>query len=127
MRATTELAADPRSAGRARQFASRTLAGWGLHELDEAVVLLVSELVTNAVLHARSRIELVLAGENGKLRVEVHDTSSAAARQRHFSEESGTGRGLVLVEALADEWGVATTAAGKYVWFVLPLPAGWAA
>lgn len=121
MEVRATLPGDARSAAAARRFVRDALAGWSLSELAEAAVLLVSELVTNSVLHARSSVDLVLQATGDTFRVEVHDGSPQDARRQHFSVESGTGRGLAMVEALAADWGVTTTAEGKYVWFSLPI------
>jgi anti-sigma regulatory factor (Ser/Thr protein kinase) len=118
--ASADFEAAPQSAGRARSFVSTTLDEWGLDHLAERVVLLVSELVSNAVLHAASpvRVRVRLAGE--RLRVEVVDDSPVPPRLRHFGLDAATGRGLQLVDRVAEEWGVDPREGGKQVWFALP-------
>lgn len=123
MESRTTLDTDPRSAARARRFVVDALASWNLAEPAETAALLVTELVTNAILHAHTEIELIVAWSKGLLTVAVRDGSPTAPSRRHHSAESGTGRGLVLVDALADEWGVEQTAGGKSVWFALRAPA----
>jgi anti-sigma regulatory factor (Ser/Thr protein kinase) len=86
----------------------------GRHEVDD-VVLVVSELVTNAVVHAETPSLLVLEMTPGKLRVEVHDESVDAPVPRDPDPQHG-GYGLQLVESIADEWGWSTTPTGKVVW-----------
>ena len=113
------LEPDPGSAALARRFTAETLGQWGATELAETAVLLVSELVTNAVLHARSASELVVRTVDSGIRVEVRDDSSAAPSPKGYSLEAGTGRGLLLVEALAARWGSDPGAFGKSVWFEL--------
>jgi PAS domain S-box-containing protein len=101
-------------------------------EIDEDLVdtagLLVSELVTNAVLHARTDIGLAVQVRSAVLRVEVSDASARVPSPRHYAPTAATGRGLALVEALSDEFGMRVTDVGKIVWFTLSLdlaqPAG---
>lgn len=85
----------------------------------DAAVLLVSELVANAVLHARTPIGVVVRRNDHGLRIEVHDGERRAPARKHYSSMATTGRGLVLVERLARDWGVATEQGGKSVWFEL--------
>jgi anti-sigma regulatory factor (Ser/Thr protein kinase) len=110
------------AAGMARRRVRDTLASWGLRHLDETATLLVSELVSNAVRHARtdgSRLELRLETAGAWLRIEVSDGDPRPPRPRAPSEFDESGFGFVLVEALADKWGVRETAAGKAVWIEL--------
>jgi anti-sigma regulatory factor (Ser/Thr protein kinase) len=113
------LPAKATSPGRARKFVTTTLAAWGTGDADDAT-LVVSELVTNALLHARTGMTVRLAEEgDGAVRLSVTDGSAHALQQRRFSVESGTGRGLRLLDALAVEWGVDELDGGKTVWCVL--------
>jgi anti-sigma regulatory factor (Ser/Thr protein kinase) len=98
-----------------------TLAEWGDTQLVEAAALLVSELVTNAVTHAGSEVHVVIGrgAAYAVLRVEVGDFSTAPPTLGGFDLEAMSGRGLALVEALADRWGVETHGSGKRVWFEL--------
>ena len=93
--------------------------------LDEAL-LLVSELVTNAILHARSAVQLTMIVLDGAVRFEVRDTGAALPAVRPPSETSLNGRGLSLLDAVADRWGVEQRTPrrgpGKVVWFELDLP-----
>lgn len=107
----------PASAALARLFVERTLGDWGCNGLLDASRLLVSELVTNAVLHARTDVELSVRLVPRGVRVEVSDGSSGAPVVRHYEDEAMTGRGLALVEELASTWGVDERAGGKTVWF----------
>ncbi len=111
----------PTSAHRARQFVAATLAGWGLVPLAETATLLVSELVTNSVLHARSPLEVVVTRRRRAVRVDVADASPLVPVVRGGSDVEMTGRGLTLVEALSARWGVEPRATGKSVWFELPV------
>lgn len=82
------------------------------------VALLTNELVTNAVLHARTRIGLRISRLSGRLRVEVGDASRQVLAIRPRNLDAQTGRGLELVDSLAISWGVEQDADnGKVVWF----------
>lgn len=118
-RARLALPPVPASAARARRFVDDTLRGWGCDGFVDAARLLVSELVTNGVLHARTDMELVLTVVRGDLRAEVHDSSPAPPVVRHYEDEAMTGRGLGLLDQLADRWGVDAVEGGKVVWFEL--------
>lgn len=102
----------------ARRFVEDALRRWG-HDgsaVDDAR-LLVSELVTNAVIHTRSPFSVSLESQPSRLRLAVHDESSAVPRSGGQKLETARGgRGLQIVAALADDWGVMTTPAGKTVW-----------
>ncbi len=95
------------------------MADWGFGEAwTDDVLLCVSELATNAVLHGVPpgrgyRVRLWL-GEQGQLRVEVHDSGDGEPGEREPDGESG--RGLLIVKALADLWGVGEGEPGKVVW-----------
>src|SRR6185503_6965708 len=94
--AVLPLGPDPGSAAMARRFTAETLGGWGATELTDTAVLLVSELVTNAVLHARSSSELVVRRVDTGIRVELRDENPAAPTVKAYSTDAGTGRGLLL-------------------------------
>lgn len=91
--------------------------------LTEQAVLLVSELVTNAVVHARSTslVRVTPVAEGDLLRVEVDDDSSDMPRVRDPSSRGEGGWGLVLVDRLANRWGANERTSGKTVWFELSL------
>lgn len=114
------LAATAQAPGVARQIAQEALASWQMpHELVETAVLLVSELVTNAVRHADTGgLVLVLRLETAGpwLRIEVHDADPRQPQPRIPDRLDGSGFGFVLVEALADKWGVREAMVGKVVW-----------
>jgi anti-sigma regulatory factor (Ser/Thr protein kinase) len=109
----------PASAASARQFINDTLGDWGCDAFADAARLLVSELVTNAVLHARTDVEVVVRLLRSGVRVEVRDHSTSAPVVRRYQDEAMTGRGLALVDQLASRWGVETRQDGKAVWFEL--------
>ena len=102
----------------ARQSTRDALAAWRLACLDETAVLLVSELVTNAVRHARGSdaITLELEAKGTWLRIEVTDGDPRRPQPRTPAGLDGSGFGFVLVDALAAKWGVRETATGKAVW-----------
>lgn len=112
--------ADLRSAGGARRFVAATLRGWGCSDLVDSVSLLVSELVTNAVVHAHSEVELVVHLQRDRVRVEVIDAADEVVHRRDASSEAQSGRGMALIEALATSWGIDTLLAGKSIWFEVP-------
>ncbi len=118
--ATTTLPPEPSSSRACRQFLRATLHSWGADQFADEGLLLLSELVTNAVLHAGTEIEVVLQLEEGVLRVEVRDNDPRLPSRRHYSQLSGTGRGLAMVAAMARAWNVEPLpAGGKCVWFEL--------
>jgi anti-sigma regulatory factor (Ser/Thr protein kinase) len=92
--------------------------------LVDAAELLVSELVTNAVVHAhsRARVVIVTGGDRTDVRIEVHDDAREPPHIGGFDPDALSGRGLALVDAMSDRWGVepsGPTAPGKRVWFEL--------
>lgn len=117
-----QLSATPRGARLARLLAVEQLRGWGLLPLEEPAQI-VAELAANAVTHGRvpgRDFRLVLVVTPGTLRIEVTDT-----RGDRIPEIRDTGRGLVLVEALADRWGVREGPVPcKVVWAEVSLLAG---
>lgn len=112
------------SAGTARRFVSERLEDWGAQDVRDAVLLCVSEVVTNAVVHAGSPAHLSLRMSGGVLRVEVQDCGGIAIPQlrREATPEQTHGRGLVLVEAMSDRWDVVDEVDGKQVWFEVAVP-----
>jgi anti-sigma regulatory factor (Ser/Thr protein kinase) len=102
----------------ARQVTRDVLARRRLAHVEDTTVLLVSELVTNAVRHARDTYAIALDLEIGEtwLRIEVQDADPRWPHRRSPGRLDESGFGLVLVDALADTWGVRDTATGKAVW-----------
>lgn len=116
---TADYPRDRRSVRLAREFARAVLGEWGVPAPYDELLLCVSELATNALLHGvpagrRLRVGLVLHGD-GVLRVEVADSGGGEPRLRTEPQGEG-GRGLLLVAALADRWGVEPRDPGKTVW-----------
>jgi PAS domain S-box-containing protein len=87
-------------------------------------VLLVSELVTNALLHAGTEVDLAGSVDERGVRIEVSDGSTHLPSPRRYAATSGTGRGLLMLESMVDEWGVVLHEQGKTVWFTLSRPEG---
>jgi anti-sigma regulatory factor (Ser/Thr protein kinase) len=118
-----EVGPDPAEVGRARRWARSRLVGSGIRDdepLAETLILLISELVTNAVVHtgcpAVLRMLFGATGAAGTVRVEVADASCRPPQQRHAEGEDTGGRGLELVDGLADRWGWQPEGAGKRIW-----------
>ena len=110
---------DFRSVGSARRAVRQALQEPGLTWLADDVGTVVSELATNALLHARSEFTVVLTVERERLLVSVVDESPVLPRLRRFGGPgSTTGRGLQLVAALSTAWGVVrpTASGGKETW-----------
>jgi len=117
------------SVSAARAFVAAHLERWELDDPDGSIVLLVSELVTNAVRHTGTAVELTIAVADGTVEVGVadsdprvvthlrHDEWGDAARATEWQAESG--RGLYLVDVIAEEWGTEHLTGGKQVWFRL--------
>ena len=115
--ATARFAPELRSATAARRFVEEELrpAGFGEDTLCHAQ-LLVTELVTNAARHAQSAVELTIAGERGRVRIEARDDSSVTPIAAHVDTETRH-RGLQLIQDLSDGWGVDVRGDdGKIVW-----------
>ncbi|KUM83376.1 MULTISPECIES: ATP-binding protein [Streptomyces] len=119
-----EIRPDPAEVGRARRWARSRLAGSGIgidEPLAETLILLVSELVTNAVVHTGrpAVLRLSLPGvevESATVRLEVADRSGRAPVPRCVDGDATGGRGLALVDGLADRWGWSPEGAGKSIW-----------
>nr|WP_228031838.1 ATP-binding protein [Streptomyces phyllanthi] len=116
---SVEYEPSPSAAGQARAEVRRQLESWGLTEQSDTAELLVSELVTNALVHAESRLRLTLTAAHGVLRCEVSDADHRRPRVRRVTETSESGRGMFLVDALARRWGCHEDGPGKTVWFEL--------
>jgi anti-sigma regulatory factor (Ser/Thr protein kinase) len=103
----------------ARRFVARTLREWKLDVIADTAMLLTSELVTNAVLHARTDVTVDVTRTNDGVRVAITDGSPLPPALRHHSMTATTGRGIHLLDQLADEWQADATLDGKTVWFTL--------
>ncbi|MFJ9523697.1 SpoIIE family protein phosphatase [Kitasatospora sp. NPDC101801] len=122
-----------RSAAAARGFVRDALLGWGLPEVVDDAVVLVSELVTNAVVHAGTAAEVCCLREEETIRIEVTDrhperglpsfTNVPAQSSERYGDPDGEGgRGLLMCSAISTCWGVEYSAGQKTVWFRLALP-----
>ena len=125
-----ELDEDLSSVPRARRLVSDLLNRWELTALGELATLLTSELVTNALVHTGTGVDLVIAVADGALEIGVNDhhhQSSELVKPKFerlgVAHEDGVmgegGRGLLLVDSLADDWGVVQLPNRKQVWFRL--------
>ncbi|CAL9505886.1 ATP-binding protein [Streptomyces sp. enrichment culture] len=119
-----DIRPDPAEVGRARRWARSRLAGSGIEPdepIAETLILLVSELVTNAVVHTGCPAVLCLslpdgADEGATVRLEVTDRSDRAPVPRCVDGDATGGRGLALVDGLADRWGWSAEGTGKRIW-----------
>ncbi|MEU3146469.1 MULTISPECIES: SpoIIE family protein phosphatase [unclassified Streptomyces] len=110
---------DPEALVEARRMVRAGVGAWGTGNRADEIELAADELITNALMHTEGAAVVtlrVLTGGERRLRVEVADSSSALPRRREAGESGVSGRGLLLVETLADEWGVEARGGGKCVW-----------
>ena len=134
MDARVPLIPGPDAASAARAHLRAAISSWRLPVDVDVAVLLVSELVTNAVTHGDdgqggtggqggTAVTMLVRYRGGELRVEVHDRSRdmPVPVSPRVPQDSETGRGLMLVDTLAAEWGYYRTPGGKAVYFTLPL------
>ncbi len=112
------LPREPGSAGTARRLVRVALAVWGLDDLADDGAVIVSELVSNAVQHARRESIRVIVDRPGTARVciGVVDFSKVPPAPKEPDDEDEGGRGLALVDELADHWGTEPLPWGKRVW-----------
>jgi anti-sigma regulatory factor (Ser/Thr protein kinase) len=104
-----------------RRQLSGVLGEWGLTgEAHEDVLLVVTELLSNAVDHGRGPVRLTVELRGGSVRVEVHDTAPGPPRPQPLDPYAVRGRGLQMVEALSSEWGWSDRPVGKIVWADVP-------
>lgn len=110
----------PESVRAARNFVTDTLVGLAPDTVDR-VALMVSELATNSVVHARSEFWVRVETDAREVRVEVTDTGAGVATPRHPEPTDLHGRGLLIVDNFSDAWGLIAAPAGqgKTVWFTL--------
>ncbi|WP_329539440.1 SpoIIE family protein phosphatase [Streptomyces sp. NBC_01220] len=116
---------DPEALSSARHMIRAAVRAWGAKERADEVELAADELTTNALMHTDGGAIVtirVLTGPERRLRVDVEDRSSALPRRRDAGDSGVSGRGLMLVDRLADAWGVESRGTGKCVWceFVIP-------
>jgi anti-sigma regulatory factor (Ser/Thr protein kinase) len=112
---------DPMNVRAARDFVAGVLEEQGFHGDTDVVLLLASELVTNAVRHARTPFEVTVEVHDEAVRVAVIDADTEHVPQmRQPGPDDTNGRGLVLVDQLSTYWGSDRTGGGKAVWFTVP-------
>ncbi|MEU4732189.1 SpoIIE family protein phosphatase [Streptomyces sp. NPDC023588] len=110
---------DPEALVAARHMIGTAVRAWGARERSDEIELVADELIVNALMHTDGPAIVtlrVLTGPQRRLRVEVEDRSSALPRRREAGESGVSGRGLMLVDRLADVWGVESRGGGKCVW-----------
>jgi CheY-like chemotaxis protein/anti-sigma regulatory factor (Ser/Thr protein kinase) len=113
------LPRDPRSPAAARRFARELLEQWNAAELWDGAELLISELVTNAVTHADSPADVSVRLLPDRVHVAVTDEALATPAVQPRSDEGESGRGMAIVETVADRWGTFADGGRKTVWFEL--------
>lgn len=113
-----------RDAARARSFLETLLPRLGWEGVADDATLLVTELVANVALHARTPCSVRVSADSSLLRIGVVDESPVLPHVQSFSDEATTGRGLRLVEHVADSWGAEARGGGKVVWFGFDPPVG---
>ena len=117
------LVTGPAAPAEARRRVRDAIRSWRVPVDLDAALLLTSELVTNAIRHEPGQgaqaVMLAIDSSRGRLRVDVHDTSRSLPAVAEVPADAETGRGLLLVETLSDEWGFYRTPAGKAVYFTL--------
>lgn len=118
-----ELPADVSAAVAARALVREVCAAWGLWDVVDEAVLVVSELVSNAVDHARSTSRVTLSLDGRGLTIAVRDFCVCEPPRPQPLRPAGTrGRGLFIVTAVSSAWGVEDHADGKTIWAVLMAP-----
>jgi hypothetical protein len=115
------LSSDLGAGKAARTFVRDALRSWGVRDVDDLAELLTDELVNNVVCHVGSLMEVRARRRKSSIRIEVDDASTQPPVQRNPDGFDERGRGILLVERLAADWGVAVHDNGKTIWFELPL------
>jgi anti-sigma regulatory factor (Ser/Thr protein kinase) len=111
------LGVDPASTGRARSFVKEHLVAHGLPHLVDDVRLVVSELATNAMVHAATPFTVLISAKGPAVTLTVEDGAAGAPGRKPQDEHATSGRGLAIVEEVSRSWGVATAEDGtKAVW-----------
>ncbi|MDG6103816.1 ATP-binding protein [Dactylosporangium aurantiacum] len=123
-RAQIDLAPDRDATALARDLVDRCCERWGVRHVADDAALVVTELVANAVQHARTGSTVVVTLRERYLHVAVRDRSSRRPRRITADNELESGRGLLIVDGVATSWGVIDTVGGKVVWATLRLRRG---
>ncbi len=122
-KAFSRLPAELRSAGEARAMVRRTLDGWCDEDLLDDIALCVSELVTNAVVHADSAPRILVHVRPTVIHVEISDDSDVMPVVKHADPHDTSGRGMAILGGLSDRWGSRRrSGGGKTVWFDITRP-----
>lgn len=111
-----EFGVELASVSEARRFVRRTLVAWGADSVEHDAALIITELATNSVIHARTPFTVRLSLDEGALRLGVSDGSGRAPVLKRHGVNATTGRGLSLITAFSDDWGVDLEEDGKTVW-----------
>lgn len=118
-RVAAHLPASPASAAVARRLVSRACRDWDLRHLAPDAQLVVTELVENAVRHARTACDLEFERSDGGVRITARDGSTVPPRRMYPGPERPGGRGLLLIDKLCQDWGFDILDDGKRVWAIL--------
>ena len=118
--AKVTLAPSTQSVPAARRFVMAALQDMDASGACDDAAALVSELATNAVIHARTPFTLTVNRVEDTVRVSVHDLSPVLPRRRAYGLDAATGRGLRLMSTMSSDWGIEAETGGKVVWFELP-------
>ena len=122
-RVSASFACEPASAAEARRLVRRVLRDAGKEQWVDAAELACSEVVSNAVLHAHTGVDVTVEVAADRVRVEVRDFSPVLPVQRNYNEHATTGRGMALVAAVTDDHGITDVGpGGKTVWFTISGP-----
>ncbi len=113
---STTLEPKPSSVAEARRWVTAQLRQAGRDDVTDTATLVVSELVTNVVVHAHSAADLRLVVGSPGTRIEVCDDSAELPRRRAVDADVSSGRGLGLVDAVCRRWGITRRGSGKCVW-----------
>ncbi len=120
---TLLLPPEARSSSMSRRFVEHALSRWQLDGLSDVAVLLTSELVTNAIVHAQTEVAVTISRVDSRtISVAVSDRAQGEPRLHRHSEDAATGRGLGILDALASSWDVVSGTDGKTVTFTLRHP-----
>jgi anti-sigma regulatory factor (Ser/Thr protein kinase) len=111
-----DLAIDPIGVGRARRLAAAFARHEHVDAVSESLVLVTSELVSNAIRFADSAVTITLTRHGPSIRVEVADDGGGTPRVGHPGATIAGGRGLLIIDGLASDWGSHRSGAGKVVW-----------
>lgn len=122
MELRTALRNDPGEVERARNLVADSMRRWGVPDDGGVAALLVSELVSNALRYGAQPMRMIARRSETNFRIEVHDgRGGEPPRLRRAMPDSSTGRGMMIVDALAARWGWSEFAGDKQVWFELDL------